>query len=197
MNLEKPIEYHPLKPFLPPDAKILMLGSFPPKHEKWSMEFFYPNFQNDMWRIMGLIFFTDKNYFINQGEEGDRKPVRCFNYQKVVEFCTTQGIAIYDTASAVRRLNDNASDKFLEVVEPTDIPALLQQIPSCRTIVTTGQKATDTLLQVMGCTEPNVGACTEFVHNAHTYKFFRMPSSSRAYPLPVEKKAEYYKKLFL
>ena len=59
-----PIETHPLQPFLPGGAEILMLGSFPPKRERWSMDFYYPNIQNDMWRIMGLIFFNDKDYFV-------------------------------------------------------------------------------------------------------------------------------------
>lgn len=192
--MEKPIEHHPLTPFLPQNSKILLLGSFPPKHDKWSMEFFYPNFQNDMWRIMGLIFFANKNHFIQSPSFTGAKAG--FHYQKIVEFCNKNGIAIYDTASAVIRLKDNASDKFLEVVESTDIPALLARIPDCRTIVTTGQKATDTLVSVMGCQQPNVGEHTEFVYNTHTYQFFRMPSSSRAYPLSVEKKAEYYRKLF-
>ncbi len=58
-------EQHPLKPFLPANAKVLMLGSFPPQQKRWSMDFFYPNFQNDMWRIMGLIFFADKNIFVD------------------------------------------------------------------------------------------------------------------------------------
>ena len=53
-------ERHPLEPFLPENARLLMLGSFPPKRVRWSMEFFYPNLQNDMWRIMGLLFFGDK-----------------------------------------------------------------------------------------------------------------------------------------
>ena len=47
---------------------------------------------------------------------------------------------MFDTASAIRRLQDNASDKFLEVVQPTDIPALLHRIPQCKAIVTTGEK---------------------------------------------------------
>ena len=46
-----PIESHPLSPFLPEGARMLMLGSFPPKQERWSMDFFYPNWINDMWRI--------------------------------------------------------------------------------------------------------------------------------------------------
>ena len=58
-----PIEQHPLEPFMPEGTNILMLGSFPPERKRWSMEFFYPNWGNDMWRIWGLIFFDDKQYF--------------------------------------------------------------------------------------------------------------------------------------
>lgn len=59
------IEEHPLEPFLPVNAKLLMLGSFPPQKKRWSMEFFYPNLQNDMWRIFGIIFFQNKDHFLN------------------------------------------------------------------------------------------------------------------------------------
>ena len=45
-------ELHPLEPFLPVGARLLMLGSFPPQRVRWSMDFFYPNLQNDMWRIV-------------------------------------------------------------------------------------------------------------------------------------------------
>lgn len=38
-------ELHPLEPFLPANARVLMLGSFPPKRIRWSMDFFYPNLQ--------------------------------------------------------------------------------------------------------------------------------------------------------
>ena len=37
-------ERHPLQPFLPAGARILMLGSFPPKRERWSMELYYSDF---------------------------------------------------------------------------------------------------------------------------------------------------------
>ena len=45
------IERHPLKPFLPENAKVLFLGSFPPPKKRWCMEFYYPNFLNDHWRL--------------------------------------------------------------------------------------------------------------------------------------------------
>ena len=48
----KSLEIHPFAPFLPAGAEFLFLGTFPPKPEKWSMEFFYPNKINDMWRVM-------------------------------------------------------------------------------------------------------------------------------------------------
>ena len=59
------IETHPLEPFLPAKSKLLMLGSFPPQRKRWSMDFYYPNLNNDMWRIVGLLFFGDKDHFLN------------------------------------------------------------------------------------------------------------------------------------
>ena len=166
-----------------------MLGSFPPKKERWSMEWFYPNWINDMWRLMGLIFHNDKRYFEVDGEKR-------FDKERIVHFCTDKGIALYDTASAVRRLKDNASDKFLEIVIPTDIEGLLASIPQCKAIVTTGQKATDVIVERFGCQEPSVGGMTNITIGERRLDLWRMPSSSRAYPLALEKKAEFYKKLF-
>lgn len=102
------VEHHPLEPFLPENAVLLMLGSFPPQKKRWSMDFFYPNLQNDMWRIFGFIFFDDKDYFLT--------PEKIFDKERIIAFLREKGIALYDTASCVRRLQDNASDKFLEVV---------------------------------------------------------------------------------
>ena len=103
---------------------------------------------------------------------------------------------MYDTATAVRRLKDNASDKFLEVITPTDIPALLREIPKCQAIVTTGEKATDTLCQTFGTSAPATGEYSEFHFEGRPMRLYRMPSSSRAYPLPLEQKAAAYRRLF-
>ena len=165
-----------------------MLGSFPPQKKRWSMDFFYPNLQNDMWRIFGLIFFGDKEHFLS--------PEKVFDKPRIVAFLQEKGIALYDTASCVRRLQDNASDKFLEVVTPTDIGLLLQQFPACKAVVTTGQKATDVLCEQMEAKEPSVGGESRFYFKDRELSLFRMPSSSRAYPLKLEKKAEYYRLMF-
>lgn len=189
-----PIEKHPLQPFLPKGAVMLMLGSFPPKKERWSMEFFYPNWINDMWRITGHIFYGNKDHFVAEDNEGNK--LRRFDRERCADFASARGIAMYDTASEIRRLKDNASDKFLEIVTPTDIPALLEKIPECRCVVTTGQKATDVITDTFGCEEPSVGECTEIIIGGRKIRFWRMPSSSRAYPLPLEKKAGYYRRMY-
>ena len=182
-------EKHPFPPFLPEKATVLFLGSFPPQPKRWSMDFYYPNFINDFWRICGLAFFGDKDYFIQEGEKR-------FNKTAIIDFCRIKGIALYDTATEIRRLKDNASDKYLEVVTPTDLPALLERIPLCRTLVTTGQKATDVLTETFECREPSIGSSEPIRIGDRDLIFFRMPSTSRAYPLPLDKKTAAYRQLF-
>lgn len=186
---EKKTELHPLEPFFPARAKLLMMGSFPPKRERWKMDFYYPNFQNDMWRIFGLVFFENKDYFLT----GDKKS---FCEQRIRNFLTEKGIALTDSGREVVRLKDNASDKFLEIIRTIDLEEALAQLPDCVAIVTTGQKATDTLLTLIDAVEPNVGTYAEFVFQNRRMRLYRMPSSSRAYPKPLPEKALDYKKMF-
>ncbi len=182
-------EAHPLEPFLPANAKLLMLGSFPPQRKRWSMDFYYPNFQNDMWRIFGHIFFGDRGYFISPGG-------KAFDRERLVGFLTQKGIALYDTASVVRRLKENASDRFLEIVEPTDIGALLRRLSECRNVAATGGKAAETAAMTLGCEVPAVGGFSEFVLDGRKMRLWRMPSSSRAYPMSPERKAGVYSAMF-
>ena len=185
-----PVERHPFEPFLPEGCRLLMLGSFPPAEKRWSMHFYYPNFTNDMWRIFGLCFFGDKLHFVDV----ERKT---FCLDAIIDFLTAKGIGMYDTATAVRRLKNTAADKDLEVVEPTDLKTMVRSLPRLEAIVTTGQKATDVLRECFDISgEPRVGEYVEFEFEGRMLRLWRMPSSSRAYPLKVEKKAEYYGRLF-
>jgi G:T/U-mismatch repair DNA glycosylase len=189
------VEYHPLRPFLPENARVLFLGSFPPQRKRWCMDFYYPNFINDHWRIEGQVFFGNRNHFVDTN-------AKCFKIDEIVAFCKERGLAFFDTSTAIRRLQDNASDKFLEVVEPTDIPTLLQQLPLCRAIVTTGEKATDTICQAMhipAMPKVNNAIAIPETYNSHGEQIllYRLPSSSRAYPLSFDKKVEAYQRMFL
>lgn len=188
------IEEHPLQPFLPANGKVLFLGSFPPPKARWSMEWFYPNWINDFWRIQGLLHFNDKSHF---EVKGDKR----FDKERIVSFCEKNGMAFFDTARKVCRLKDNASDNFLEILEPTDVFALLEQMPSCSVVVTTGGKASEEICgyfnsQGVKVDIPKVGESVSINSKRWNGTWWRMPSSSRAYPMKLEKKAEYYKRLF-
>lgn len=181
------VESHPFEPFVPAGAKVLMLGSFPPPSQRWSMNFYYPNKTNDMWRIMGLIFFGDKNRFIRPGG---------YDLPSIIDFLNEKGIAMYDAAVRVIRQKGNASDKFLEIVEPIGLEAMLARMPQCRTIVTAGEKSASIIADLAHTKTPATGETVEFLLDGTVYMHCRMVSSSRAYPMPVEQKAEKYAALF-
>lgn len=153
-----------------------------------------------MWRIMGLIFFGDKNHFWIEEEKR-------FDLPLLKAFLTEKKIALYDTATRVRRLKDNASDKFLDIVETINLDDFFRARPTIKAIVTAGEKATGVIAQKAGVEVPKTGEvvhCTcqssdHPVHDSvpvHEFDLYRMPSSSRAYPLPLEKKADAYRTMF-
>lgn len=182
-------ETHPFEPFLPPDARLLMLGTFPPAEKRWCMKFYYPNYQNDMWRIFGICFFGDKAHFLIDEEKR-------FNLDAIVPFLRDRGVALFDTAIRVRRTKNTASDKDLEIVEQSDLDGMLRTLPQCRAVVTAGQLATTVFCTHYGIAELRVGTFTEFTFEGRSLRLYRMPSSSRAYPMRPERKAEYYDEVF-
>ena len=152
------------------------------------MDFYYPNFNNDMWRILGLVFYDDKEYFIDSAN-------KTFKEILIKDFLNEQGIAISDTAYQVKRLANNASDKFLEVVTEQDIKALLAKLPNCHTLISTGEKASQILCQCYDVAVPKVGESVEMMIGDRVVRLYRLPSSSRAYPLAMDKKASYYERI--
>lgn len=182
------IEKHPWEPFAPANSRILFLGSFPPPRKRWTMEFYYPNKQNDFWKIMGHILYNDPTHFILKEE-------KIFNLPLIRDIMSEKGIALYDTALEVKRLKGNASDNYLQIITPSDIETLLSTLPHCHTIAVTGEKAANTLLAPYNATVPAIGEKTEITIANRKAEIWRMPSTSRAYPLPLEEKATYYRKI--
>ena len=105
---EQDVELRPFPPFLPPQATVLMMGSFPPAAEKRAMAFHYPNFQNDMWRVYGLVFFGDAAHFQVPGE-------KAFDAERIKAFLTERGIGSCaarhpHARQRVRRLSEGRGD---------------------------------------------------------------------------------------
>lgn len=185
------LERHPFTPFLPDGCKIVLCGTFPPKPDKWAMDFFYPNFINDMWRVFGLIFFNDKNKFFDlKNKKIDKESIQ--------QMLTANHIGLSETAREVVRTKDNASDKFLEIVTPIDFTEILPQVPLCENIATTGEKAASVIAGLTATEIPKMGEWRECQAkmkdgSIRSFRHWRMPSTSRAYPMKLEEKTRYYR----
>ena len=199
------IETHPFGPVLPPDATVMMMGSFPPTADKWAMRFHYPNFQNDMWRIYGRVFFDDADYFrIGNEKRFDPERIRAFMFERGIASCPTVVQAIRETG--------NASDKDLTVVTTVDLDTILPQVPKVKALFTTGGKATEVLLNLLNqpiakSKHPKTNQSIDYPYkwqdnNSHPktevneLTLYRLPSTSRAYPLALDKKVAAYKEFF-
>lgn len=185
------IETHPFEPWLPVNAKLLMLGTFPPAPKRWAMEWYYPNFTNDMWRIFGLIFFGDKLHFVDEAN-------KTYRLNELKQFLKEKGVALFDTALRIRRTTGTASDKDLEIVEPADLDGMLRSLPECKAVLAAGQLATKVFTEHYNIDARNLkmGEYRTFDFESRALKLYRQPSSSRAYPMKVEKKAVYYEQMF-
>lgn len=186
-------ETHPFEPFFPPKAKILICGTFPATEARWCMRFYYPNFQNDMWRVFGIIFFNDRDHFVDTAN-------KTYRLDELKEFLTRRGIAFSDTGREIIRTTGNASDKDLKIVEHIDLPTVLEQLPELTDIVTTGKLAAEVIAGITDSSVPQMGEfttvrITDASGHARVLRHWRMPSTSRAYPLSALKKADMYRRV--
>ncbi len=169
-----------------------MLGTFPPAPKRWCMPWYYPNFTNDMWRIFGICFFGDKTHFVDAEN-------KTYRLEELKLFLAQTGVALFDTCLRIRRTTGTAADKDLEVVEKADLDGMLRALPECRAVIAAGRLATDIFTKHYGIDASNMkmGDHVDFHFEGRTISLYREPSSSRAYPMKVEKKAEYYRQMFL
>ena len=136
-------------------------------------------------------FFGDAAHFQKQGE-------KAFDADKIKAFLSEKGIASCPTVLKAIREHGNASDKFLKVIETVDLAAVLAQMPECRHLCTTGGKATEVLLEIQGSgmKMPKAGETVPFPYAGRELTLTRLPSTSRAYPLSLAKKAAAYRAFF-
>ncbi|MGP9558698.1 DNA glycosylase [Psychrobacter sp. AOP7-A1-24] len=203
-NRATELETHPFEPVLPPNATVMMMGTFPPTADKWAMSFHYPNFYNDMWRIYGQVFFDDADYFrVGDEKRFDPKRIRAFMFERGIASCPTVKQAIRETG--------NASDKNLTVVTPVDLDIVLPQVPKVKTLFTTGGKATEVLLGLLDepiakSKHPKTNQSMHYPYqwqntgnrkmDVNDLTLYRLPSTSRAYPLSLDKKVAAYRAFF-
>jgi hypoxanthine-DNA glycosylase len=122
--MEKSIFNHPFEPIIFEDSEILILGTFP-SLKSFENNFYYSHPKNQFWDILAIIF-------------NDKKPT---TIDEKIEFLKRHKIALWDSICKAKRKNQNSRDDNLEVIEPCDIPKLLQKYPNIKKIATTSRLA--------------------------------------------------------
>lgn len=110
MEAELPRIVHPLKPLWTPDAKILILGSFPSVKTR-EAAFFYGHPQNRFWPLMSALLGIDP-------------PLRATEPDRARAILNARHIAMWDTIFACRV--KGSADASIREVEPTDLLTLVR-----------------------------------------------------------------------
>lgn len=120
-------EIHPWKPFIPKKADKLLLGTFPTHPDNRKNDgFFYPNPNNDFWRIIFKTAGLDLE---------DSQKMNSVEFRKKV--LTKLGLGIADICQRIYRQQSSSNDNAVFPVEFTNIFLLLEKHPDITTIVVT------------------------------------------------------------
>src|SRR6185369_9430987 len=97
------IERHAFGSFVPNDASILIIGTFPTIKKNWSFNFFYTNKRNQFWKLISDIYVHKWEYLEGGAATKERK-----------ELLSINRIAITDMIEEGIRRDNNASDRNLK-----------------------------------------------------------------------------------
>ncbi|KAG5470003.1 hypothetical protein LSCM4_02691 [Leishmania orientalis] len=153
-------EDHPIGPVVHAECRVLLCGTFPPV--KKSIHFYYPNANNDMWKVLGQVFCDDAYAFYTPAActsslpsapskpLGSRAATRALDEARILRFADSQAVGFFDVCRRVRRHRGNSADDNIEALERTDVVRdVLSHTPHCTGIIATGTLALKMLLDVL------------------------------------------------
>ncbi|CAG9579978.1 hypothetical protein LMJF_32_0320 [Leishmania major strain Friedlin] len=150
-------EDHPIGPVVHADSRVLFCGTFPPVRR--SIRFYYPNANNDMWKVLGQVFYDDADAFYTASacasslfaspskRSGGHAATRALDEVRVLRFADSQPVGFFDVCRRVRRRLGTSADSNIEALERTNVVRdVLSHTPHCAGIITTGTLALTMLL---------------------------------------------------
>lgn len=150
-------EDHPIGPVVHADSRVLFCGTFPPVRK--SIRFYYPNANNDMWKVLGHVFYDDADAFYTSTYgasslfpspsklSGCHAATRALDEARILRFADSQPVGFFDMCRRARRRLGTSADDNIEALERTDVVRdVLSHTPHCAGIITTGTLALTMLL---------------------------------------------------
>lgn len=131
MNLkDRNIEIHPDWYFDIPVMKTLILGSFPPHESKRDYPFYYPNKQNNFWKILAQLNNVPLKYFSGNDAVKERQHL-------MIELKT----GVQNMGKQIVRIGTSARDADITIVEFQDVLSIINKHQELERIIIAGYSA--------------------------------------------------------
>ncbi|MGZ3920160.1 MAG: hypothetical protein ACXVNM_05760 [Bacteroidia bacterium] len=186
-------EIHPPWEYEVPGMKVLILGNFPPHQKRWDYEFFYPNKQNNFWKVLAAI--NGVNLKETKG------PAAVEERKKIMK---NLKIGVYNLAKVISRKNSSARDTDIEILEYMDIFSVIKKHRQLKKIILAGFAAKNStartflhLLEKKGVkhdlpSEIKAGTSFNIYMEQRVINCVILNSTSTAFPIKLEKLVEQF-----
>jgi G:T/U-mismatch repair DNA glycosylase len=136
------ISYHPFELVFTGENPIyLVVGTFPTTNKRMSFNFFYPNSNNNFWKVMDRVFPKSKTKMNLDVSAKDDEKTKEKNKVDRMNFCKENRIAITDIIESCLRLDDNSKDEQLLVHHYNPIINILKRHPSIERVILTAKSS--------------------------------------------------------
>lgn len=136
------ISYHPFDLVFAGETPIyLVVGTFPTTNKRMAFNFFYPNSNNNFWRVMDKVFPNSKVKMNLVVSAKDDEIMKEKNKVDRINFCKENKIAITDIIESCLRLDDNSKDEQLLVHRYNPIVNILKEHPTIEKVILTAKSS--------------------------------------------------------
>jgi G:T/U-mismatch repair DNA glycosylase len=176
-----------------PEMKVLILGNFPPHKKRWDYEFYYPNKQNNFWKVLSAISGKPLKWMKGAEAVAERKAIM----EKL-------GVGVFNIARKVLRKGYSARDTDIQILEYNDVLEIIQKHLELKKIILAGFSAENSTAKKfieylrnnnVRFDEPHkISAGTEFlIHlGRRKIKCVVLNSTSTAFPIKLERLTEQF-----
>ncbi len=126
----KNLEIHPDWYYNKPKMRTLILGSFPPHFNKRKFEFYYPNPQNNFWKILAQISAHSLQNFEGAAAVNERKQI-----------LKRLAIGVENMGQKILRQGKSSKDTDIEILAYHSIIEIINQHPELEIIILAGYSA--------------------------------------------------------
>ncbi len=107
---------HPNWYFEVPEMKVLILGSYPPHHKRWSYDFYYPNNSNPFWDALAGVKGIELKHYRCDTAVKERQ-----------QLMIDMKVGVENLGQIIKRKGESAADNDIKIEKFRDIKGILDR----------------------------------------------------------------------